>query len=101
MEGSFFYIEKFLKKNFQNKEITIVLTPLPGDIISFKNGNNYKSLNWFKTLKNLGLKYNVKIIDLMDNLDKKNYKYLFHECDEHWNENGHKFVLGEIIKAMQ
>ena len=69
MEGSFFYIEKFLKKNFQNKEITIVLTPLPGDIISFKNGNNYKSLNWFKILKNLGLKYNVKIIDLMDNLD--------------------------------
>lgn len=101
LEGSFFYIEKFLKKNFQNKEITIVLTPLPGDIISFKNGNNYKSLNWFKILKNLGLKYNVKIIDLMDNLDKQNYKYLFHECDEHWNENGHKFVLGEIIKAMQ
>lgn len=101
LDGTFFYIEKFLKKNFQDKEITIVLTPLQGDIVSFKNGNNYKSLNWFKKIKNLGFKYQVKVIDLMDNIDKQNYNQLFHECDGHWNENGHKFVAEEIIKEWQ
>ena len=96
VNGTIYFIEKFLELA-KNKKVTILIIPHKSDLELISKGNNFKNLNWFKKLKKISKKYNVKLINFTDFVDNKNYKQLIHTCDDHWNAAGNNFAANIVL----
>jgi hypothetical protein len=92
-------IKKFVKEAKKNKSIPIIIVfPYKNDLDYLKKNKNKYYINTLDQLKNI-----TKLIDLSDNLVKKNYSkyYTSDYFGSHLNKNGNKICAKMIFNYLK
>ena len=100
IDGAFYSIEDIFKSIKNIRKSSIVIIPTLNDLKMIKNGNNYKNLKWYLDLNTIAKDNQTLLIDLADYTNFDEYKNFIFECDQHWNEKGHKFVYNIILDKL-
>ena len=102
-EAAIYFISKILKSR-KFDTAAIIIFPSKEDLkrINLKKDHVYNQ-KWFKELKKLksNLDYELKLIDIAKYVkDEKEYQNYLHDCDDHLNKNGNKFVAKKIYQEL-
>ena len=100
IDGAFYSIEDIFKSIKNIRKSSIVIIPTLNDLKMIKNGNNYKNLKWYLDLNTIAKDNQTLLIDLADYTNFDEYKNFIFECDQHWNEKGHRFVYNILINEL-
>jgi hypothetical protein len=82
-----------IKKLATGKKMIIFTIPVEKD---FKNLGNNKTTPLTEKLRQFALLNNITYYDLLTQNSNTDYKKLFFDCDDHWNEKGNQWAFEKL-----
>tara|TARA_A100000164_G_scaffold346182_1_gene346627 strand:+ start:3338 stop:4474 length:1137 start_codon:yes stop_codon:yes gene_type:complete len=105
VDGVLYYFEQLFKLIDAKVSKTFIVIPTDRDLREIQSNKwEYLKSYWYKEIKNLTKRYDIKFIDLALDSDKPSNELLiagqnnwYHKCDGHWSRDGHKYAFDRFI----